>query len=359
VESEHYFFDSVPLFVCVYAGIRPWFSSGASAMSNIESLLDSRVDRAAETAIVEISELQNAMQRGYEQATSMLDILEFRDKAAAMSIFHAAQGAQENAQVAKIYQLKAERKAGAVLDSINNHQQGGDRKSKSTLDFDSEYRNVLMEHKIPDATASRWQLEASLPEERFNEWIDQNVANGWEISAAGLRKVAANKTHVSFNTGESEWYTPAEFIIAAVAVMGRIDLDPASSEIANRIVGATLFHTVADSGLNKFWAGKVWMNPPYSNELITLFVNKYAEHVRNGDISEGIVLVNNATETKWFRGLVDVAKAIVFPTGRIKYLNTQLVPANSPLQGQAILYSGDNPDKFIAEFSKFGWSVRL
>lgn len=306
------------------------------------------------TAIVEISELQSAMQRGYERATDILDILEFRDKAAAMSIFHSAQGAKENAQVAKIYQLKAERKAGAFLDAINSHQQGGDRKSKSSVDFDSEYREILVEHNIPDATASRWQLEASLPEEKFNEWIDQNLANGWEISAAGLRKVAANKTHVSFNTGESEWYTPAEFIIAACSVMGRIDLDPASSERANKTVGATVFYTEEEDGLGKFWAGKVWMNPPYSAELVRLFTAKFAEHVTNGDISEGLVLVNNATETNWFQSLMAAACGLCLIKGRIKFINTEGEATGAPLQGQIILYFGENYEQFKAEFEKFG-----
>jgi phage N-6-adenine-methyltransferase len=303
------------------------------------------------TAIVEISELQSAMQRGYEQATSILEILEFRDKSAAMSIFQAAQGAKENAQVAKIYQLKAERKAGAWLEENVPH--GGDRKSSNHAD-----NLKLADVEIDNNESVRWRLEASLPEEKFNEWIDQNLANGWEISAAGLRKVAANKTHVSFNTGESEWYTPAEYIIAATAVMGRIDLDPASSEIANKTVGATLFYSVDDDGLDKYWAGKVWMNPPYSTELITRFVSKYVMHVSGNEISEGIVLVNNATETKWFGELVKVSTAVVFTAGRVKFLDPQGNPG-APLQGQAILYTGSNVDKFIAEFSKFGWSARL
>jgi hypothetical protein len=77
---------------------------------------------------------------------------------------------------------------------------------------------------------------------------------------------AASKTpHVSYNTGEIRWYTPRRYIDMAVAVMGGIDLDPASSTEANKTVGAATYYTIEDDGLTKPWRGRVWMNPPYSH----------------------------------------------------------------------------------------------
>lgn len=165
--------------------------------------------------------------------------------------------------------------------------------------------------------------------------------------------------HVSYNTGNNEWYTPPEYIEAVTSVMGCIDLDPASTPEANVIVGATTFYTAQDNGLQQPWKGRVFMNPPYASELIPLFAEKMKRHAQDGDVTEAIVLVNNATETAWFNNLINVACAVCFPKGRIKFLSPDGIPLGMPLQGQAIIYIGINTEQFIDVFSKFGWIARL
>ena len=158
--------------------------------------------------------------------------------------------------------------------------------------------------------------------------------------------------HVSTNSGNNEWYTPPQYTEAARSVMGGIDVDPASCEVANRLVRATQFFSVKENGLDQVWNGRVWMNPPYSQPQIGQFCRKLVDQV-GGTVTEACVLVNNATDTRWFHTLLEKAAAVCLIKGRVKFVS-DTGELGSPLQGQAILYFGDNSDIFARRFSKFG-----
>ena len=169
-----------------------------------------------------------------------------------------------------------------------------------------------------------------------------------------LEKIKADnienkKPHVSFNSGNNEWYTPADIIEAARKTLGSIDLDPASSEIANETVKATTFYTADDDGLAHEWRDNIWLNPPYSSGLIEKFVDK----LLSSDFKAAIVLVNNATDTEWFSRLAERADAVVFPKGRVKFHKPDGT-TGAPLQGQAILYFGGDKAVFKNTFGQYG-----
>lgn len=173
--------------------------------------------------------------------------------------------------------------------------------------------------------------------------------------SAVLRKIEeSKKPHVVNNSGDNEWYTPSKYIEAARTVMGSIDLDPASNDFANQTVKATTYYTAETNGLDKEWRGNIWMNPPYSRDLLPQFIEKLLK----SDFQKAVVLVNNATDTEWFQMLVSEASAIVFTTGRIKFVKRN-GESGMPLQGQAFVYFGKNGEKFINVFSEFGWGCTL
>jgi hypothetical protein len=74
-----------------------------------------------------------------------------------------------------IYQLKAERKAGDWLAIHVDH-----RGATAGNELQDETR---LPAGIDKNESHRWQMEASVPESLFNEWVDESLATGKEISA--------------------------------------------------------------------------------------------------------------------------------------------------------------------------------
>lgn len=133
-----------------------------------------------QTAIVQINQAMQALER----ASTIQEMVALRDKATALEVFAAAQGFKDAAQVAKVFQLRAERKAGGWLAENIDHEGGRPKQGHDGI--------VLEDIDISPKESSRWQLEASLPEDRFNEWVDECLAHAWELSAGALRKIAEN-----------------------------------------------------------------------------------------------------------------------------------------------------------------------
>jgi hypothetical protein len=154
-----------------------------------------------------------------------------------------------------------------------------------------------------------------------------------------------------------EWYTPAEYIEAARQVMGAIDLDPASSDLAQTVVQAGVHLTRFEDGLRQArWIHqRIWLNPPYSNpgpwiEKLVL------EHQAGPYCTEAIVLVNNATETSWFQMLLE-RFPICLPARRLAFWRHDHANVGAR-QGQAFFYIGPNAAKFQEIFSQFGPILR-
>jgi len=155
------------------------------------------------------------------------------------------------------------------------------------------------------------------------------------------------------HTGDEESYTPEQYIESARKVMGGIDLDPASNDMAQHTVMAAEYYTVEDDGLTKDWHGKVWMNPPYTARIINQFITKLVDGYNDGSITDAIVLTNNNTDTAWFHEAVNSCSAVCFTAGRINFVKRD-GSTSSPTNGQSFLYFGKHLQAFKKEFSAYG-----
>ena len=133
---------------------------------------------------------------------------------------------------------------------------------------------------------------------------------------------------------KDEWLTPPEIIKA----LGPFDLDPCAPVVRPWDTAAKHF-TIEDSGLMQPWDGRVWLNPPYGEEMWD-WLNKMAAHCN------GIALIFARTETQGFHRFVwRAASAVFFPKGRIRFHyvdGTQAGSAGAP--SVLVAYGLDNAE---------------
>jgi phage N-6-adenine-methyltransferase len=201
---------------------------------------------------------------------------------------------------------------------------------------------TLDEAGIDKNLANRARKLAALNAEEFEAkvetWRDNMMADETNFAVGDMIKIPVRGTQ---GTGDNEWHTPGEYLDYAREVLGTIDLDPASSAAAQRVVNAKTYFNAARNGLTKEWRGKVWLNPPYTQPLIADFVAKMLAEIANGNVTEAIMLTHNYTDTEWFRSAVRVAAAICFTHGRVRFVDPEGNLA-APTQGQAFFYFGDH-----------------
>lgn len=156
-----------------------------------------------------------------------------------------------------------------------------------------------------------------------------------------------------------EWYTPSVYIEAARKVMGSIDLDPASCEMANRVVQATRYYTKETDGYSKPWPGNVWLNPPYGKEgnraNQARWSQRLIEQYQACITKQAVLLVSANIETKWFQVLWDYP--ICFPAGRINFYALGGGESGST-HASALVYLGTRIEEFTLVFRQFGRIVR-
>jgi hypothetical protein len=151
--------------------------------------------------------------------------------------------------------------------------------------------------------------------------------------------------------GAGDFYTHPDFIAAARAAMGSIDLDPASCREANRVVQATTFYGERENGLLRPWRGAVWLNPPFG--IWDEWTPKLLAELDSGRVEQLCALVSSrATTQKRFHPAVRRAAAIFIACGRKPFWGPKAT--SSPDEGHCVFYFGERVTEFANAFRSLG-----
>jgi hypothetical protein len=183
---------------------------------------------------------------------------------------------------------------------------------------------------------------------------------------------------INQNSGIVEYYTPETIVISARLVMGRIDLDPASSGEANSRVKASRIFTRYNSGISQPWCkengapSKVWMNHPFGRAEAACpagctkkhahhdfpyhgnaaWINKLESEFDCGNVAEACSIAYACTSEKWFLPLLKRPQCFLSP--RTNYLLPDGTVFKGVTKGSVVTYYGQNVKAFADEFKMHG-----
>lgn len=166
--------------------------------------------------------------------------------------------------------------------------------------------------------------------------------------------MASKQAHQLINqtSGEVEYYTPQNIIEAARATLGGIDLDPASSAIANERVRAESFFTKEDDGLSKMWWGRVWMNHPFGRIENPQWIGKIEHEFSEGNIDAACCITFACTSEAWFRPLLHYPQCFLSP--RTNYYLPDGTLKRGVSKGSVVTYFGPHTSLFARFFAPLG-----
>lgn len=161
-----------------------------------------------------------------------------------------------------------------------------------------------------------------------------------------------NHQNINADSGSDEYFTPVEIIDAARRVMGAIDLDPASSAIANLRVKASRIFTLKEDGLKQQWGGAVWLNHPFGKHTNKPWIAKLCAEYGSGRVTSAISICYASTSEKWFRPLLDFPQCFIHQ--RTNYFLPDGTLKKGVTKGSVVTYFGQDLQRFAREFSKIG-----
>jgi len=217
-----------------------------------------------------------------------------------------------------------------------------------------------------------------------------NAGPGVDPKCGACNGVGMTKTlkeNVQHSSATNEHYTPKAIVEAARATLGTIELDPASCQLGNSVVGAMAWYgpgsDLAEDGLAEPWLGKVFLNPPGGNvpeqykglgtkSNAALWWSALAGYWSEGEV-EAAIFVGFTLEILRAAQAIDVTQPLDFPLcvpkSRIRFDTEEggkRIASTSPTHANVIVYLPPKPwkigrksstvmvDQFVSAFSPLG-----
>lgn len=153
----------------------------------------------------------------------------------------------------------------------------------------------------------------------------------------------------------AEWFTPDVILDRARKVLGRIDLDPASCEEANKRVGARIFFDKRQNGLEQDWgryAGTVFLNPPGDKRgiLPKAFWNKL---MAMESLTQGIYVGFSLEQLRYLEGIGDFFKhTVAILRKRVCFVRPDGTIGTSPAHGSFVVHISNEGSEGQQEFRR-------
>lgn len=138
-------------------------------------------------------------------------------------------------------------------------------------------------------------------------------------------------THEQSRGKTDEWYTPPHVFDALGCVF---DMDVATPFDRTHVSVPTT-RWILQRSLEQEWVGFIWMNPPFGGRNgVVPWLQKFFDH------GNGIALVPDRTSAPWWQTYAPRADAILFVSPKLKFIDVNGQPGESPAQGTSLLAAG-------------------
>lgn len=269
----------------------------------------------AEQLLHNISELAHLIEESADIATTIA----LRNKAEAIQFLTRKIDLESEIKNQATLSVIAARRRLGVLTMAMPTAQGARTDLTTSLQPDGKFEE-LAEQGLTESEVRRNETLAQLPDDKLAAFVDEKLADGYEITVGGVLQYARHVINGDpLKTSKSyEWYTPGLLMERVRQVLGSISFDPCSTQAANKIVKADWYASLPDDdGLKLNWEVEtVYMNPPYG-ETIGKWVDKLVEAVQSGGVGSAIALLPNRTDTTWFKALRNYPRCHI--DGRLKF----------------------------------------